>query len=633
MSARPKSNHKWSFSARFRRHAFGRRSQPAIKRIKEAVSEIKKVARKDPALAAEGSVLFLERLSPAIEQVDSSSGAISTATDNAMRDLVQVIAKSPPDAELREPWLERLFTVMEGEDMDYLERLGDHWGELCATPEHASRWADRLLPIVQHIWSRPDGRFSYYKGAIACLDSLLAAGRHEDLVRLLAEEDTSFWHYHRYAVQSLVQQGRVEDALDLARELRTRNPNSAGAVESAIERILIDAGRSEEAYLQYGGRGSGTTYLARFRDIKRKYPDLEPSRILNDLVARAPENAGQWFAAAKSEGLLDEALVLAKQSPCAPQTLARAARDFAEEHPHFALGVGMQALYWIGEGYGYEVEDSDVLEAFEHIMRAARNLGREHETKEAIWQLMDDASLNARFLRGLLGHLVRHPKPLQGPKLPPTTQVPAAPDPARAATSPEEPAEAPAQEPEPRPAIHIDIDIEQELQGPAPEHPQQIEKQRHHRDLIRFATANRAGQELITPLQCRGRPHWQYCRAQVRVRRQELPPRIVFECHDCGRTGEFHHWQGSRWDLRDLAKESEEEALPIPIHPKEHRALLDLADEEERFLPLVYRCTSNEKAGLLLLLARPALLQLIELARESEHPGLAELRSRLQRGI
>jgi hypothetical protein len=346
-----------------------------------------------------------------------------------------------------------------------------------------------------------------------------------------------------------------------------------------------------------------------------------------------PENAGQWFAAAKSEGLLDEALVLAKQSPCAPQTLARAARDFAEEHPHFALGVGMQALYWIGEGYGYEVEDSDVLEAFEHIMRAARNLGREHETKEAIWQLMDDASLNARFLRGLLGHLVRHPKPLQGPKLPPTTQVPAAPDPARAATSPEEPAEAPAQEPEPRPAIHIDIDIEQELQGPAPEHPQQIEKQRHHRDLIRFATANRAGQELLTPLQCRGRPHWQYCRAQIRVRRQELPPRIVFECHDCGRTGEFHHWQGSRWDLRDLAKESEEEALPIPIHPEEHRALLDVANEDRRFLPLVYRCTSNEKAGLLLLLARPALLQLIELARESEHPGLAELRSRLQRGI
>ena len=46
--------HRWEFKARFRRHAFGWRSQPAITRIKQAVAEIKKVAKKDPALAAEG---------------------------------------------------------------------------------------------------------------------------------------------------------------------------------------------------------------------------------------------------------------------------------------------------------------------------------------------------------------------------------------------------------------------------------------------------------------------------------------------------------------------------------------------------------------------------------------------------
>jgi hypothetical protein len=75
--------HKWTFRARFRRSAFGWRSQPAIKRIKEAVSEIKKAARKDPVMGAEGAVLFLEKLSPALEQVDSSSGAIGTAVNNA----------------------------------------------------------------------------------------------------------------------------------------------------------------------------------------------------------------------------------------------------------------------------------------------------------------------------------------------------------------------------------------------------------------------------------------------------------------------------------------------------------------------------------------------------------------------
>lgn len=44
--------HKWTFRQRFRRGAFGWRSQPAIKRVKEAVSEIKATRRRDPELAA-----------------------------------------------------------------------------------------------------------------------------------------------------------------------------------------------------------------------------------------------------------------------------------------------------------------------------------------------------------------------------------------------------------------------------------------------------------------------------------------------------------------------------------------------------------------------------------------------------
>ena len=52
-----KTKHIWIFRARFRRHAFGWRSQPAIKRIKEAVSEIKKVAHKDAALGGDNTVV------------------------------------------------------------------------------------------------------------------------------------------------------------------------------------------------------------------------------------------------------------------------------------------------------------------------------------------------------------------------------------------------------------------------------------------------------------------------------------------------------------------------------------------------------------------------------------------------
>jgi hypothetical protein len=79
-----KTKHKWTFAPRFRRQAFGWRFQPAIQRVKEAVAEIKAAARQDPVLGAEGAVLFLEKVSPALEQVDSSSGTIGTAVNNAI---------------------------------------------------------------------------------------------------------------------------------------------------------------------------------------------------------------------------------------------------------------------------------------------------------------------------------------------------------------------------------------------------------------------------------------------------------------------------------------------------------------------------------------------------------------------
>ena len=82
MGAKPKkTSHSWAFKPRFRARAFGWKSQPAITRVKQAVSEISKAARTDPMLGAEGAILLIERLSPALAQIDSSSGAIGSAVN------------------------------------------------------------------------------------------------------------------------------------------------------------------------------------------------------------------------------------------------------------------------------------------------------------------------------------------------------------------------------------------------------------------------------------------------------------------------------------------------------------------------------------------------------------------------
>ena len=48
--------HKWTFKSQFRANAYGWKGTAlASKRLKEAVSEIKKVAKANPALAADGA--------------------------------------------------------------------------------------------------------------------------------------------------------------------------------------------------------------------------------------------------------------------------------------------------------------------------------------------------------------------------------------------------------------------------------------------------------------------------------------------------------------------------------------------------------------------------------------------------
>ena len=180
--------HKWEFKPRFRRQAFGWRSQPAITRIKQAVAEIRKVAKKEPALAAEGAVVFLERVSPALEQVDSSSGAIGTAVNHAIAELVPVIANASVDAQTRAAWLERLFAAHQADQIPYIENLTDHWGELCTLKEVASAWADRLVGITRLALS-PDKKVrSHFHGTSACLSALHRAERFDELIDLLRSE-------------------------------------------------------------------------------------------------------------------------------------------------------------------------------------------------------------------------------------------------------------------------------------------------------------------------------------------------------------------------------------------------------------------------------------------------------------
>jgi hypothetical protein len=378
------TRHKWTFASRFRRHAFGWRSQPAIARVREAVSEIRVVARHDTLLAAEGAVLLIERLSPALENVDSSSGAIGSAVNQAIDALAQIIASAPADAKTRDRWLERLWDAYQADRIPYIEALGDYWGDLCGSPAVAGRWADELIGLCRLAFSPDPNVRGYFHGATVCLSALMAAGRHQEILDLLAIDPRVIWHYRQYGVKAFAAMGRPADAVRYAEEGRGLN-DSPVAIARACEDILLSTGHRDEAYLRYGLiANQAATYAGWFSAVLKKYPERTPAEVLDDLVAETPGEEGKWFAAAKYAKLFDKAIALANLTPCSPQTLTRAARDFAETNPTFALEAGVTAIRWLAQGHGYEVTALDVHSAHTHTMSAARRAGRADEIRSVI---------------------------------------------------------------------------------------------------------------------------------------------------------------------------------------------------------------------------------------------------------
>jgi hypothetical protein len=392
---------KWTFAARFRRNAFGWKSQPAIARVKQAVSEIKKAARSDPILAAEGAVLFLEKVSPALMHVDSSSGAIGTAVHHAIRDLATIIGNAQADELTRDNWLERLWKAHEADEIPYIESLADHWGELCASKAIASAWADRLLDITKMALSPDKDLRGFFHGTSACLSALFFAGRYAELVDLLGGD--SLWDYKHWAIRALAAMGKKAKAIREAENCRGPWASDRD-IDSLCEEVLLSSGLVDEAYQRYGlVANRAGTYLAWYRAVARKYPDKAPDTILSDLVESTPGEEGKWFAAAKSIGLYDEATRLALLSACDPRTLARAARDFAEKRPDFAIEVGLAALHWLVQGYGYEITSIDVWVAYSSTIKAAENNGSVTTTRKRIRQLVENESFGERFVTKVLG--------------------------------------------------------------------------------------------------------------------------------------------------------------------------------------------------------------------------------------
>jgi hypothetical protein len=298
--------HKWLFASSLRYHGFSFTDKP-IPYIKEALSEIRSICKSQPELAAHGAVLFLEKISPAIELVDSSSPALSKAVNSAIQTLMPIMIKAKVEQRIRDRWLERLWEALQVDQMPYIEALGAYWGELCVSKQSAAAWAEHFLPLVENMWEDHAYPHGHFCGTFACLSSLYAAGQHQALLLLIDNAPFQYWRYRRWGVKALVAMGNKAAAIRYAKQTKDKDKISvATEIALSCEEILLSSGFYAEAYNRYALIANRkTTPMATLRAIVKKYPQIAPGNILTDLIAAQPDSAGKLFTLAKDAGLFD----------------------------------------------------------------------------------------------------------------------------------------------------------------------------------------------------------------------------------------------------------------------------------------------------------------------------------------
>lgn len=366
---------RWLFRARFRAHAYGwHGTSLASKRLKEAVAEIRKAAKSDPVAAGDGCVALMERLWPALQSIDSSPGTLGNAVNRTLDALIPILIAAPCGRELRAEWLERLYQAICDDGVQYLTPVEERWGEACVFPDLANEWADRMLPLLREAWTA-DRPQEPGRGHTLCLSSLLETGRYEELSEVLSLRRYRFWPDDQFLAEAMAREGRTDEAVAYA-EADRGDPCACPRIIAFCERVLRDAGRSEEAYRRFGRYAvTAATNLSVFRKTAAQYPEKDRRQVLLDLI-EARGNKGKWFAAAKDAGFLRLALECAQTGDTEPKTLIRAARDFEERDAGFAVDVALCAVRVLLRGGGYEPSTADIGEAYDYLMAAAARQGR-----------------------------------------------------------------------------------------------------------------------------------------------------------------------------------------------------------------------------------------------------------------
>lgn len=96
---------------------------------------------------------LMERIWPAFQGIDTSSGALGAAVFRTVNELIPILTVASADHATRSKWLERLFEAVQNDGVEYLAPLEDRWGEIAQYPDLIDQYADRMIGMVRRAWA------------------------------------------------------------------------------------------------------------------------------------------------------------------------------------------------------------------------------------------------------------------------------------------------------------------------------------------------------------------------------------------------------------------------------------------------------------------------------------------------
>jgi hypothetical protein len=94
-------------------------------------------------------IALAHRIWPAFEHIDTSSGALGSAVNRTLEDLLPILIEAPADEKTRAKWLEQLREAILDDGVDYLAPIADRFGEIAAYPALKNDHADRDLVLIR----------------------------------------------------------------------------------------------------------------------------------------------------------------------------------------------------------------------------------------------------------------------------------------------------------------------------------------------------------------------------------------------------------------------------------------------------------------------------------------------------